>query len=132
MTTTLQPNWDLPETFWRWALLAIIPIILAAGAMEPSSPGLILPDKQSYRTPLSDALIESSQWRVPEEPETNWRQPSRPSSLGWRTKPSPPRESSRSSKKIDLFPRYQSGNPNDFDHINREEKPQIKVFEFGS
>jgi hypothetical protein len=105
----LQPEWDLPDAFWRWALLAIVPAILAAGAIEKSAPGLVLPDEQSYRTPLSDALIESSDWRTPAQPEP-----------------------SRSRKKIDLFPRYQSGNPNDFDHINREEKPQIKVFEFGS
>jgi hypothetical protein len=131
MTTTFQPEWDIPDTFWTWALLAIVPAILAAGAIEKSSPSLVLPDEQSYRTPLSDALIESSDWRTPEQPEAGWRQPRSPA-LDWRTEPTPQPEPSRSRKKIDLFPRYQSGNPNDFDHINREEKPQIKVFEFGS
>lgn len=131
MTTTFQPEWDIPDAFWRWVLLAIVPVILAAGAIEKSAPGLVLPDEQSYRTPLSDALIDSSDWRTPAQPETNWRQPRSPA-LGWRTEPSPQLEQSRSRKKIDLFPRYQSGNPSDFDHINREEKPQIKVFEFGS
>ncbi len=131
MTTALQPEWELPDTFWRWTFLALVPIILAAGAMEQSAPSLVLPDKQSYRTPLSDALFESSKWRTPAEPETNWRQPRSPS-LGWRTEPTPQSEQSRSNRAINLFPRYQSGNPNDFDYINREEKPQIKVFEFGS
>ena len=131
MTTTFQPEWDIPDAFWRWVLLAIVPAILAAGAIEKSAPGLVLPDEQSYRTPLSDALIESSDWRTPAQPEADWRQPRSPA-LGWRTEPTPQPESSRSRRKIDLFPRYKSGNPNDFDHINREEKPQIKVFEFGS
>jgi hypothetical protein len=131
MTTTFQPEWDIPDTFWRWAFLAIVPAILAAGAIEKSAPGLVLPDEQSYRTPLSDALNESSDWRTPAQPEADWRQPRSPA-LGWRTEPTPQPEPSRSSKNMDLFPRYQSGNPNDFDHINREEKPQIKVFEFGS
>ena len=131
MTTTFQPEWDIPDAFWRWTLLAIVPAILAAGAIEKSAPGLMLPDEQSYRTPLSDALIESSDWRTSEQPEAGWRQPRSPA-LDWRTEPTPQPEPSRSRKKIDLFPRYQSGNPNDFDHINREEKPQIKVFEFGS
>ena len=131
MTTTFQPEWDLPDAFWRWILLAMVPAILAAGAIEKSAPGLVLPDERSYRTPLSDALIESSDWRTPAQSEADWRQPRSPA-LGWRTEPIPQPEPSRSRKKIDLFPRYQSGNPGDFDHINREEKPQIKVFEFGS
>jgi hypothetical protein len=131
MTTMFQPEWDIPDTFWRWAILAIIPTILAAGAMEKSAPGLVLPDEQSYRTPLSDALIESSDWRTPEQPEADWRQPRSPA-LGWRTEPTPQPEQSRSQRKIELFPRYKPGNPTDFDHIDREEKPQIKVFEFGS
>ncbi len=131
MTATLQPNLDLLDTFWKWPLLVLFPLLLAAGGMEPSAPSLALPDEKSYRTPLSDSLSESSTWRAPAEPEATWRQPSRTPSLDWRTSPPSPSESSRSRKTIDLFPRYQSGNPNDFDHINREEKPQIKVFEFG-
>jgi hypothetical protein len=130
MTMTFQPEWTRPDAIWRWALLAMVPAILAAGAIEKLAPDLVLPDEQSYRTPLSDALFESSKWRTPEQPEANWRQ--RPSpSLGWRTEPLPQAQPSRSKRTINLFPRYQPGNPNDFDHINREEKPQIKVFEFG-
>jgi len=131
MTTTFQPEWDIPDAFWKWTFLAIVPAILAAGAIEKSAPGLVLPDEQSYRTPLSDALIESSDWRTPAQPDADWRQPRSPA-LGWRTEPTPQPEPARSRKKRDLVPRYQSGNPNDSDHINREEKPQIKVFEFGS
>ncbi len=130
MTTTFQPEWNMPDVIWRWALLAMVPAILAAGAIEKFEPALVLPDEQSYRTPLSDAVFESSKWRTPEQPETEWRQSTSPS-IGWRTESPPPVEPFRSKRKINLFPRYQPGNPNDFDHINREEKPQIKVFEFG-
>ncbi len=130
MTTTLQADWDIPDAFWKWALLAIVPAILAAGAMEPSASSVALPDEQSYKTPLSDALFESSEWRKPaQSDEVDWRQP-RSSSLGWRTETPP--QPSQSPRKIHLFPRYQPGNPFDYDHIDREEKPLIKVFEFGS
>ena len=130
MTATLQADWDIPDAFWKWALLAIVPAILAAGAMEPSASSVALPDEQSYKTPLSDALFESSEWRKPAQPdEVDWRQP-RSSSLGWRTETPP--QPSQSQKKIHLFPRHQPGNPFDYDHIDREEKPLIKVFEFGS
>ena len=130
MTMALQPEWNISDTIWRWILLAMVPAILAAGAIEKLTPALSLPDEQSYRTPFSDALFESSEWRTPEQPEAAWRQPSSPS-VGWRTESPPPVKPFRSKKTINLFPRYQPGNPNDFDHINREEKPQIKIFEFG-
>ena len=131
MTATLQADWNIPDAFWKWAILTIVPMILAAGAIEQAAPGLALPEKKSYRTPLSDALIESSEWRTPARPEADWRQPRSPS-FGWRTKPSSQPQPSRSKKRIHLFPGYQPGNPFDYDPIEREEKPQIKVFEFGS
>lgn len=129
MTTTFQADWDIPDAFWKWALLVIVPAILAAGAMEQSAPGMALPDEQSYKTPLSDTLFESSEWRSPAQPEVDWRQPRSPS-LGWRTETPP--QPSKSQGKIHLFPRYQPGNPFDYDPIEGEEKPQITIFEFGS
>lgn len=130
MTMAFQGEWNMPDAIRRWAILVFVPALLAAGAIEKLAPDLVLPDEQSYRTPLSDTLFESSKWRKPEQPEANWRQ--RPSpSLGWRSETLPPAPPSRSKRTINLFPQYQPGNPNDFDHINREEKPQIKVFEFG-
>ena len=130
MTIAFQPESNIPNAIWRWALLAMVPAILAAGAIEKLAPDLELPDKQSYRTPLSDAVFESSEWRTPIQPEADWRTPPSPS-LGWRTEPTTPSTQPRSKRKLNLFPKYQPGNPMDFDHINREEKPQIKVFEFG-
>ncbi len=131
MTATFQSDWNIPDAIWRWALLAMVPTILAAGAIEKFAPALVLPDEQSYRTPLSDTVFESSEWRAPEPPESNWRVTPRSPSIGWRTEALLQAQPSRSKKSINLFPRYQPGNPNDFDHIKREEKPQIKVFEFG-
>ncbi len=131
MTAIIQDDRNIPDAFWKWTLLAIVPVILAAGAIEQAAPGLALPDEHSYRTPLSDALIESSEWRTPAKPEADWRQP-RSSSLGWRTEtPSQP-QPSRSKRTIHLFPRHQPGNPFDYDHIDREEKPLITIFEFDS
>ncbi len=131
MTAISRPEWNIPSEFWQWALLAVIPLILAAGARENFAPSFVLPDEQSYRTPLLDSILESSDWRSPTQLKPDWRQPQSPAS-GWRTESTHESEPFRSRKKIDLFPRYQPGNPTDFDHINRDEKPQIKVFEFGS
>lgn len=71
MTTTLHSEGEFPGALWIWGLLAIVPAILAAGAMGQSTPSLVLPDEQSYRTPLPDALIESSDWRTPVQPEAS-------------------------------------------------------------
>jgi hypothetical protein len=52
--------------------------------------------------------------------------------VGWRT-PQPSQSQTSSSKRtIELFPRYEPGKQSDFDYIEREEKPLIKLFEFGS
>ena len=131
MTIAFPSEWDIPDVWWVWALLALLPVMLAAGAMDRSAPGMTLPDEQSYKTPLSDALFESSDWRKSPQPEADWRQP-RSSSSGWRTESTPKSDIPSSQRNRTLFPRYQPGNPNDFDPINREYKPQIKVFEFGS
>ena len=130
MTMTFQPEWTIPDSIWRWALLAIVPAILAAGGIKKIAPALVLPDEKSYRTPLSDALFEASQWRRPVQPEAAWRELPAPA-LGWRTESPHQSKPSRSKKTIHLFPRYQPGNSMDFDYIHREEKPQIKIFEFG-
>ncbi len=130
MTLSYQNSWDPPQ-FLTWSpFWILVPLLLAAGFSEPTRQES-LPDPGAYRTPLSDSLIESNQWRTPQKEEQTWRA-TPPPSLHWRT-PDPPRSSSPSSnRKIELFPKYRPGNAMDFDHINREEKPQIKVFEFGS
>ena len=131
MTTTLQPEWEIPGLFWVWAILALLPAIMAAGVLEKSSTSMTLPEEKTYRSNLSDTIMESSNWRIPHQEDSGWRKPS-PPSVGWRTQPTPESNVSSSQRNRNLFPRYKSGNPTDFDYINREEKPQIKVFEFGS
>ncbi len=128
MNLAVPHSFDV-HTVFRWSpLFFTLPFLLAAGLSEPTQQGS-LPDAGAYRTPLSDSLIESTKWREPQNPEQTWRA-APPPSLHWRT-PAPPQKSSSSKRTIELFPKYRPGNPTDFDYTTREEKPQIKVFEFG-
>lgn len=113
-------------------MLLLLPALLAAAALEKSGTHLSLPDESAYRSPLSENLLESNNWRIPQEKKQDWRLPPTPPPLGWRMPQAVEPETSSSPGTIELFPRYKSGNPFNYDMIEREEKPQIKMFEFGS
>jgi len=134
MTTTF-PNsglW-LSEKSWRMTgLLILLPALLAAAALEKSGTHVSLPDEDAYRSPLSETLLESNRWRIPQEEKRDWRLPPPPPPVGWRTPETSQSETSSSKRTIELFPRYQPGKQSDFDHIEREDKPLIKMFEFDS
>jgi hypothetical protein len=131
MTTTVQTDCHISSSMQRWIMLAILPVILAAGAIEKSSSTIEIPDEEAYRTPLSDALFESLRWRAPQEEEHNWRIPP-PPPVDWRANPESRSKSSSSDRSFEIFPRYQPGRPSDFDLREHEEKPLIKLFEFGT
>ncbi|MGP0595015.1 hypothetical protein ACTRXD_21055 [Nitrospira sp. T9] len=113
-------------------MFLLLPALLAAAALEQSGTQLSLPDEDSYRSPLSENLLESNRWRIPQEEKRDWRLPPPPPPVGWRTPQSAESKTSPSRRTIELFPRYQPGNSSDYDMIEREEKPLIKMFEFGS
>ena len=113
------------------ALMLAIPMLLAAGMLERSGNHTVLPEEQSYRSNFSDTVLDSAEWRKSPVPKLRWREPSQPS-LGWRSPPTTQSSSSSSPRGIKLFPRYRPGRTTDFDPITREEKPLIKLFEFGS
>lgn len=117
---------------WLVGSLILLPALLAAAALEQSMSHLSLPDEDSYRSPLSKNLLESNRWRIPQEEKRDWRLPAPPPPLGWRTPQSSQSDTSASKRTLDLFPEYRSGNPTNYDMIEREEKPLIKMFEFGS
>jgi hypothetical protein len=126
-------EWHIPSSFFnRGALLAILPMILAANILEKSTNLHSLPEEEAYRSPLSETILKSNPWRASKKPEAlDWRLPSQPQ-VGWRTPQSSQSDISSSNRTIEIFPRYQSGKPSDYDFIEREEKPLIKMFEFGS
>jgi len=134
MTTTF-PNsgfW-LSEKSWRMTgLLILLPALLAAAALEKSGTHMSLPDEDAYRSPLSETLLESNRWRIPKEEKRDWRLPPPPPPVGWRTPESSQSETSSSTRSIELFPRYEPGKQSNYDPIDREERPLIKMFEFGS
>ena len=113
-------------------LLILLPALLAAAALEKSGTHVSLPDEDAYRSPLSETLLESNRWRIPQEEKRDWRLPPPPPPVGWRTPETSQSETSSSKRTIELFPRYQPGKQSDFDHIEREDKPLIKMFEFDS
>ncbi|MCA9471676.1 MAG: hypothetical protein MRJ96_12320 [Nitrospirales bacterium] len=113
-----------------WGLLLAVPLLIAAGGLTQPEKSVILPDEGSYRSNFSDSILDSTEWRKPPVPELPWRASAKPE-LDWRTSPPPKSSSSRSIGGLKLFPRYRPGRTDDFDPITREEKPLIKLFEFG-
>ena len=113
-----------------WIMTLAIPILLAAGAIEQSRNHITLPEEESYRSDFSETILESTDWRKPPPPTVPWRETPQPK-LEWRTPQGPQPPTSPSRNRIELFPEYRPGRATDFDHITREEKPLIKIFEFG-
>ncbi|MGD9849723.1 MAG: hypothetical protein AB7T38_00515 [Nitrospirales bacterium] len=134
MTASLlcQGNSQPALPVWLVGILVLLPAILAAGSLENPLKHSSLPDEDSYRSPLSETLLESNRWRVPQEEKRDWRLPPPPPPLGWRTPETVKPDTAPSTRTIEIFPRYQPGKPSDFDFIEREEKPLIRMFEFGS
>lgn len=132
MTTTFQADCHIPYSIQVWALIAILPALFAAGVLEKPSTTIEIPEEGSYRSPLSENLLESNNWRIPQEEKQEWRLPPPAPSLDWRAPQATESETSSSRRTIELFPRYKSGKPSDYDMIEHEERPLIKMFEFGS
>lgn len=122
---------DMSHTWRSMGLLILLPALLAAGLMDTSSLENALPETESYRSPFSESILESQEWRAPAKPERDWRLPP-PPEPGWRTPNAPRSKSPSSHKTLELFPRHRSGQPSDYDIIERDEKPLIKLFEFGT
>ncbi len=129
MITSLDKD-EAPTSIHLWFLALVLPILLAAGVLDRSGKDITLPSEESYRSSFSDTILDSSTWRKPKPPDIQWREPTRPS-LGWRTPPRTESSTTTTRRRIELFPQYQPGRDSDFDHITREDKPLIKVFEFG-
>ena len=130
-------NWALSadvrsvQATWHWSLVLTLPLLIAAGIIEKTTTSSSLPEEQSYRSDLSDIVTESSSWRKGIQDGPSWRDSSPTPATGWRTNPEQQATPGSKRKKIELFPKYRSGDPAAFDHSSREEKGQIKVFEFG-
>jgi len=134
MTTAVRVHGDgqPSSSLGLLGLFVLFPALLAAAALEKSGNHPSLPEESSYRSPLSENLLKSNRWRIPQENKRDWRLPPPPPPLGWRNPQTSEPETSASQRTIELFPRYKSGKPSDYDMIEREEKPLIKMFEFGS
>ena len=119
------------QTTWQWPLVLTLPLLIAAGIIEKNTTSSSLPEEQSYRSDLSDMVTESSSWRKGRQDNAGWRESSPSPATGWRTNPKQEATSGSTRKRIELFPKYRSGDPAAFDFSTREERGQIKVFEFG-
>ena len=129
MILTLTPETISTQTIWSWPLVLTLPLLFAGAIIEKTASESSLADEQSYRSNLSDIVIESSEWRGEQQDGLGWRDPS-PANR-WRTDPKPSSGAGSTKRRIELFPKYRPGDPAAFDHSTREEKGQIKVFEFG-
>ena len=131
MNWTLSSEVPSLQATWHWPLVLTLPLLIAAGIIEKTTNGSSLPEEQSYRSDLSDIVTESSSWRKGIQEGPGWRDSSPTPATGWRTNPEQQSRPGAKRKKIELFPKYRSGDPAAFDFSTREEKGQIKVFEFG-
>lgn len=131
MTAVVQEDLRTTHSFRLWALLTVLPLIIAAGIPENPDGRQGPPGEGAYRSLPSDAHLGSSLWRAPQQDQNRWREPP-PPPVGWRSAPQPRPENGSSKRPLELFPRYTPGKTSDYDFISREEKPLIKVFDFGS
>jgi hypothetical protein len=131
MTTVVQEDFRTTYSFWLWPLLTVLPLIIAAGMLENPEGRQGPLGEGAYRSLLSDSPLGSSLWRAPQQDQNRWRE-TPPPPVGWRAAPQPLPENGSSNRPLELFPRYTPGKTSDYDFISREEKPLIKVFDFGS
>ena len=67
---------------WLVGVFLLLPALLAAGTLENPLNHSSIPDENSYRSPLSETLLESNSWRIPQEEKQDWRLPP-PLRLPW-------------------------------------------------
>jgi len=131
MTAVVQEDFRTAYSFRLWPLLTVLPLIIAAGTLEDLDGRQGPLGEGAYGSLPSDPPLASSLWRAPQQDQNRWRE-SPPSLAGWRTAPRPQPETASSKRPRELFPRYTPGKTSDYDFVSREEKPLIKVFDFGS
>lgn len=131
MNLALRPQAWPPPILWFGALVLFLPMMLAGGPAKetPTNPTLL--EEESYRSDPSAKVRESSQWRSKGQQNRGWREPPPASGPQWRMGPPSPNQTGSTNQNVELFPKYTPGDPAVFDHTSREEKGQIKVFEFG-
>lgn len=125
-----QLLWRQP-TAWHWTLVLTVPIVMAAGTFDKSTMSSSLPEEESYRSSLSDTVVESSSWRSENLDYERWRDPPPPRPNRWRSAPSHSYDTRSTERKTEVFPEYEPGNPAFFNYSTREEEGQVKIFEFG-
>lgn len=111
-----------------WALLFVIPLLLAAELTHRSAPSH-LPDQDAYRSNFSDRVLKSSTWRQPSPKNNSWRAPASPQ-IEWRTESSQEPSRSMQLHDVELYPQYKVGGSSTFDLSTREDQSGIKIFEF--
>lgn len=112
-----------------WALVLLVPLLLAGEMVQRSNSLSHLPDQSAYRSSLSDRILNSSKWRQT-PPESNaWRAPASPQ-IEWRTDAAQEPSRSIELRDVDLYPKYGAGESSTFDLSTREDQSGFKVFEF--
>jgi len=112
-----------------WALLLLVPLLLAAELAQRSNSLSHLPDRDAYRSRLSERTLNSSTWRHPSPPSNVWRAPASPQ-IEWRTDSDPKPSQSMELRDVELYPNLGTGESSTFDLSTREDQSGIKIFEF--
>ena len=113
-----------------WALVFVVPLLLAAELAQRSNSLTHLPDQDAYRSSLSDRTLQSSKWRQPTAENNEWRAPASPQ-MEWRTDTDQKSSRSMELRDADLYPKYGTGESSTFDLSIREDQSSgIKLFSF--
>lgn len=111
MTTVAQEDFRTTPSFWLWPLLSVLPLIIAAGALENPEGRQGPIGEGAYRPLFPDAPLGSSPWRAPQQDQNRWREPP-PPPVGWRAAPRPQSETASSKQpRITLKPAASSPFP---------------------
>ena len=116
MTVTLVDEHRAWSSGWLGPLALSAPLLLGAGLLEQSTHEPVLPPKETYRTPFSETLGNSADWRQSSsQQELDWRK-SKDSESHWRTDSPQTMQGPPRPGHVQVLPRheYEKGTPFDF------------------
>ena len=130
MSVTFTDEQLARSTGWLGPLALSIPLLLGAGLLEESTQGPVLPPNETYRTPFSETLGNSGDWRQSiSQGELEWRKPEDAES-NWRNKSPQTREGPPPPGHVQVLPKYQYEKGTAFDFTKERAKDQINHLEF--
>jgi len=131
MTLTLMDEQRTRSSGWLGPLTLSIPLLLGAGLLEQSTHGPVLPPHETYRSPLSETILENSgDWRQSySQGESGWRKP-KDSESNWRNNSPQTMQGPPTPGHVQVLPQYQYEKGTAFDFTKEKARDEIKSLGF--